>query len=171
MPNRDPTRSAIERLSDRLTKDKDLQNERIDSLLDRLNERFDRLEAKVDLKVDKLASDTQREIDEARRDVGELRDLVAGQGKRIDTMESTKTAQLRASAEGAALGAGYAVGEAAAATAKVTAAAVAKGFWSTWAGKIVALGTAIAALGAGIDNLPKVLKWAAQFFQYLAGAK
>lgn len=171
MPARDPTRSAIERLSDRLTKDKDQQNERIDSLLDRLNERFDRIEAKVDLKVDKLANDTQREIDEARRDVGELRDLVTGHGKRIDSMENTKAEQLRASAEGAALGAGHAVGEAAAATAKITAAAVAKGFWSTWAGKIVALGTAIAALGAGIDNLPKVLKWTAQFFHYLAGTK
>lgn len=171
MPDRDPTRNAIQRLSDRLTSDKDQQNERIDGLFDRLSERFDRLEAKLELKVDKLSNDTHREIDEARRDVGELRDLVTAHGRRVDAIESGKAEQLRASAEGAALGAGRAVGEGAAATAKVTAAAVAKGFWGTWAGKIVAFGTAIAALGAGIDNLPKVIKWTGEFVRHLGEIK
>lgn len=141
----------------------------LDRLVERFEGRLDKMEAKFDLRMDGSDRDVQREFSETRRDLGEMRDLLQKHGQRIDHMEDHREAQMSASAEGAARGAGEAASRAAANTAKVTAAEVAKGFWKTTAGKIVAFGTAIAALGAGIDNLPKVLKWAAEAFHYLSG--
>lgn len=167
----DPTHTAINRLSQRLTEDKDQQNERIDKLFNRLGERFDRLEAKVDLKLDRLSADTHREIDEARRDVGELRDLVTKHGDRLDDMEAHRDANMRASAEGAAKGAGEAAGVVAAQAAKVTAAAVAKGFWATWLGKLVAGAVAFTALVTGATAVPAALRWIEKLWAFLAGGK
>lgn len=140
----------------------------LDRLFERVEGRLDKMEAKFDLRLDGSDKDVQREFGETRRDLGELRDLIDKQGHRIDHMEDHRDAQMSASAEGAARGAGEAASRAAAATAKVTAAEVAKGFWKTTAGKVVAVGTSIAALGAGIDNLPKVIVWVTEAIHYLS---
>lgn len=169
MAGRDATSDAINRLGARITEHKDQQNERIDKIFARLEERFDRLEAKVDLKVDRLSADTHREIDEARRDVGELRDLVAKHGERIDDMEEHRDSNMRASAEGAAKGAGEAAGVVAAQTARVTAAAVAKGFWATWLGKLVAGAVAFTAVVTGAGAIPSVLRWVEKLWTFVVG--
>lgn len=140
----------------------------LDRLFERVEGRLDKMEAKFDLRMDGSDKDVQREFGETRRDLGELRDLIDRQGRRIDHMEEHSEAQMSASAEGAARGAGEAASRAAANTAKVTAAEVAKGFWRTWPGKLVAAGTGIAALGAGVDNLPKVLRWVRELIDYVS---
>jgi len=170
-PADDPTSAAINRLSQRIVEDKDQQNERTDKIVNRLYERFDRLEAKVDLKIDQLDRDTQRELSEARRDVGELRDLVHSQRDRLDDIERDKARQLEASAAGAARGAGQAAAVAAADTAKVAAAQIGKSFWATWSGKTVASAVAFTALVTGAQAVPAVLRWIEKFWAFVAGAK
>lgn len=165
----DPTSIAINRLSQRITEDKDQQNERIDKLFTRLGERFDRLEAKVDLKIDRLSDDTQREIDEARRDVGELRDLVTKHGARLDDMEEHRDANLRASAEGAARGAGEAAGAVATAAAAVIASNQQKPFLKTFLGKVAVGCAGFSALVAALGSVPAVLKYGGMIVGYIAG--
>ncbi|MDP1599031.1 hypothetical protein [Phenylobacterium sp.] len=157
----DDFRSALDRREERWSA-------QLDRLFERVEGRLDKMEAKFDLRMDGSDKDVQREFGETRRDLGEMRDLIDKQGRRIDSMEDHRDAQVSASAEGAARGAGEAASRAAANTAKVTAAEVAKGFWRTWPGRIVALGTGIAALGAGIDNLPKVIVWVTEAIHYLS---
>jgi hypothetical protein len=140
----------------------------LDRLFERVEGRLDKMEAKFDLRMDGSDKDVQREFGETRRDLGEMRDLIDKQGRRIDNMEEHRDAQVSASAEGAARGAGEAASRAAANTAKVTAAEVSKGFWRTGVGKIVAFCALIAGLGAGIDNLPKVLRWVREVIEYLS---
>lgn len=168
MAGRDPTSAAINRLSARITEDKDQQNDRIDKLFTRLGERFDRLEAKVDLKIDRLSDDTQREIDEARRDVGELRDLVTKHGERLDGMEEHRDANMRASAEGAAKGAGEAAGAVATAAAAIVAANQQKPFLKTALGKAVVACAGFSALVAALGSVPAVLKYGGLFLTWVA---
>lgn len=167
------SRDAIVRLGERMDKIHETQAERMDRLVARIFDSFDRLEAKLDIKIDALDRHTTAEITEARRDLGELRDIVHSQGLRIDQMETNRAGALAKAVEGAAKGAGAAASEAAAATAVVTATSFAKGFWATRWGKAVAIFSGVAALGAGIDNIPKVLKWIAGFFHWAmtSGAK
>ncbi len=165
----DPTHTAINRLSQRIVEDKDQQNERIDKLFTRLGERFDRLEAKVDLKVDRLSADTHREIDEARRDVGELRDLVTKHGDRLDEIDEHREESMRASAEGAARGAGEAAGAVATAAAAVVAAGQPQPFLKTVTGKIIAVCAVFSALVAALGAVPAVVKSTGLILTFLAG--
>lgn len=171
MPGRDPTSSALHRIGQRMIEHKDQTDERIDKIFTRLDERFDRLEAKVDLKTDQLDRDTQREFSEARRDIGELRDIVRAQGERLDKVEDGKAAQLQASAEGAARGAGQAAGLVAATAARAVAFNAARGFWSTVLGKLVAVAVGFTATVTGIGALPAALRGIEKLWTFLVGQK
>lgn len=165
----DDTREPIQRINKRLTEGLDDVNERIDQgfagmrgALDQLVDQVRRGEARTNQRLEDQAATLQREFGHLEVGVGELRD-------RVRHLEQSALPQATASAaEGAARGAGQAASQAAAATARVTAAEVAKGFWKTTAGKVVAVGTSIAALGAGIDNLPKVIVWLSEAIHYLS---
>jgi len=165
----------IRRMSKRLTDGLDDVNERIDQgfaglreTIDGLVQQVGRLDARTNQKVEDLARTLNSDLRHIETGVGELRDQLGIHSRRIDDMETHRDAQMGAAAEGAARGAGQAVGIAAAATARVTATAAAKGFWATWAGKFVTWAAGIAALGAAVDNIPKILRWTAEAFSYFA---
>lgn len=160
----------IQRISKRVSDGLDDVAQRIDDgftsvrkAIDDLADHVRRVEARTNQKLVDQDATLTREFGQIEVGIGELRDRV----KHLEDHGLPGSAA--AAAEGAARGAGEAAGRVAAATAKVTAAEVAKGFWSTTAGKVVAVGTGIAALGAAVDNIPKVLVWLAGVFHYLSG--
>lgn len=162
-------RDPLERVNKRLTAGLDDVNERIDqgfsglrSVIDDLVVEIRKGDAATNRRLEEQTHALQSSLGQVEVGVGDLRD-------RVKMLEDSGIRESSAgAAEGAARGAGQAAGLVAVATAKVTAAEVAKGFWRTTAGKIVAVGTAIAAIGAGIDNLPKVIKWAGEALKFLS---
>lgn len=143
----------------------------LDRIVERMENRFDRMEAKFDLRQDEADKDVQREFGETRRDLGELRDLIHNQGRRIDDMEEHRDSQMSASAEGAARGAGQAAGLVAAATAKITAAEIGKGFWATWTGKITMGCAAFTSIVVAISSVPGVVRGWNAFWAFVAASK
>lgn len=169
----DQFRTALGRAEERLTAQQD-------RLFERLEGRFERLEAKFEQRLDASDRDTQREFGEARRDLGELRDLVAKQGTRIDDMEAHRNDNMRASAQGAAKGAGEAAGAVATAAAaivseQVTAAAAKvasaqrKPLLESWAGRTLAVSSAFTAIVLGLGLVPKVLVAVEAFWTFIRG--
>lgn len=158
----DAFRTALGRSEERLTAQQD-------RLFERIEARFERLEAKFELRMDASDRDTQRELGEARRDVGELRDLVTKQGGRIDDMEAHRGENMRASAEGAARGAGEAAGAVATRAAAVVAADRAKPFIDTWIGKAVIAGGAFTTLITALGVVPNVLRGIGAIWTFLTG--
>lgn len=160
----DEFRGALGRAEERLATKQE-------ELFDRLEKSLGRLEARVEHRLDTMDKDTQREFAEARRDIGELRDLVNKQGDRIDEMETGRTERLMATAEGAARGAGAAAGAVAAQTAQATAQAVAKGFWATWLGKMVAAAVGFTALVTGASAMPAVARTIERVWHFITNSK
>ncbi len=140
-----------------------------DRIFERLEGRFERLEAKFDLRMDASDRTIHSEISEARRDLGELRDLVTKQGRRIDGMEAHRDENTRASTEGAARGAGEAAGAVAVRAAAVLAADRGPPFLKTTTGKIVAGCAGFSALVAALGSIPNVIKYAGIVMAFLAG--
>lgn len=148
MSSNDSFRAALDRRDERF-------EGKLDGLVDRLEKRFDRIEAKVDLRLDAQDNEVQTLFAANRIDLGELRDLIGAQGRRVDAIEEMSKVQVSASAEGAARGAGEAAGVVAARVARVTAAEIGKGLFSNTLGKVVAGCVGFTAIVAAISVLPQ----------------
>jgi len=147
----DQNADAIRRLSRRVDEQDAASADRIDALAARIVARLDQIEARSDRRAEIADGTSAREFGEVRRDLGELRDVGAKLGQRVDKLEQ---GSLQAAARGAAEGAGIA----AKATAIEIARNTARGFWATTQGKIVGACAVVAGVGAGIDNLPKIAR-------------
>lgn len=141
-------RAALDRRDDRF-------DEKLDRLMDRLGDRFDRMEAKFDLRQDAADHEVQSLFAANRIDLGEMRDLIGAQGRRVDALQGLSKAQVSASAEGAARGAVEAAGIVAAGTAKITAAEIGRNIFATALGKAVAICVGFTAMVAAIGAVPK----------------
>lgn len=160
----DQFRTALSRAEERLTAQQD-------RLFERLESRFERLEAKFEQRLDATDRDTQREFGEARRDLGELRDLVTKHGGRLDAMDAHRDDNMRASAEGAAKGAGEAAGAVAVRAAAVVAADRSKPFLETFWGKAVVVGTGVSALAGAVGLVPNIIKYGGIILKFIGGLK
>lgn len=158
----DQFRTALGRSEERLTAQQD-------RLFERIEARFERLEAKFEQRLDASDRDTQRELGEARRDVGELRDLVTKHGGRLDAMDAHRDDNMRASAEGAARGAGEAAGAVAVRAAAVVAADRPRTFLETFWGKAVVVGTGVSALAGAISIIPAAIKYGGLVLHFIGG--
>lgn len=153
-------RAAMDRRDERL-------DEKFDNLVDRMEKRFDRIEAKVDLRLDAQDNEVQTLFAANRIDMGELRDLIGAQTRRVDAIEGLSKAQLSASAEGAARGAGEAAGVVAAGVARVTATELSRGFFATTLGKVVAICVGFTAVVTALGVIPKVAHGLSIFWAFL----
>lgn len=160
----DEFRTALGRTEDRLS-------ERQDKLFERVEESVGRIFAKIDLRMDASDKTAETERQEIKTALGELRDGVAMQRKRIDALEQMNERGMSASAEGAARGAGQAAGIVAAATARVAAAEIGKGFFATTLGKIVALCVAFTAVVTAVSATPGAVRGLERFWHFVAEAK
>lgn len=164
-------RAAITRLGERLDGRLDNQAERMDTGFDRLTAAIDamadsirRLDARTTASLEAQDAGLQRELDHLGLGVGELRDSVTELKKRVAAVETNDlAAATTGAAEGAARGAGQA--------ARLDAAEVAKTFWKTGVGKLVAICAAFTTIMVALGSVPSLIRGIEAFWTFLGGAK
>ena len=131
-----PGNPGYQRVMQRIDDGLGAVSDRMESALDRIDNRLERMERDIARgEVDRASQ--SREIDEVRRDLGEVRDAISmAEGKRVEK-----------AAEGAAKGAAAGV--------KATESSI----WKTRWGAAVAFAIGFVALVTFIEKVPRVARW------------
>lgn len=169
-PQGDPAvHDALARISDRVTGLRENTAEQLDVLANRIEATLSRIETRFTQRLDRLDTDTVNEFAAMRIDVGELRDRMhkleqqaAKTGQAADT--AATSAQQAASTSrvntAVVVGAMQNTTAVAAAAAPAAAQAALKTFWTSTTGRFVKWCTAVAGIGAAVQAMPGILKFA-----------
>lgn len=130
--------------------------DRLTKMYDLIDLRFERMERSVrsgDVKREELAT----ELQDLRRQVIDTREAIQKDGG-TQTMAAARGAAAGAAGVAAEVAA-HAIIPAVAAAVRVEPKALVKAAMETTTGRLLGLAAAIATVGSGIENIPKIVKW------------